>query len=133
MEPVNIIAVLAAAVVGFIYAGAWFQSFAFGPTWQGMLSSKKEDRQKGARKALILTLVIYVFMCFVLAEYLRALHLQGAGRGALQGLFFGIGFAASNGLVSSLFRAEPFKLFLVEYGQILSTMVIMGVILGVWG
>jgi len=132
MEHVNILAVLVAAVIGFVYAGAWFQPPVMGNRWQALLLTSKEDRQKGTIKALVLTLVIYAFIAFVMAKYLKALHVQSAGAGALQGLYFGIGFAASNGLVTNLFRAEPLSLFLIENGQIVSTMVIMGSILSVW-
>jgi len=62
-----------------------------------------------------------------LAEYANSFE-----KGLTEGLYFGIGFAASNGLVTNLFRAEPLSLFLIENGQIASTMVIMGSILSVW-
>jgi hypothetical protein len=132
MQTVNLLSVVFAAVLGWLFGGLWFQPFAFGPTWQKLLLTKAEDRKKGQKRALLSTIVIYLFIAYALAMYLKALHLSGVTDGALQGLLMGVCFAATNGSVLTLFRAEPFKLFFIEYGGQVATMALMGAIVGIW-
>jgi len=61
---------------------------------------------------------------------LKALYLSGAADGALQRFLIGAFFTATNGSVMTLFRAEPFTLFFIEYGGQVVTMVLMGAIGG---
>lgn len=132
MQAVNLWSVILAAILGFLFGGLWFQPFAFGPAWQKLILTKPEDRKRGQKRALLSTFVIYLFIAYALAWYLRALHLPGAAHGAVQGLALGVCFAATNGSVLTLFRAEPFKLFLVEYGGQVATMALMGAVVGIW-
>jgi len=132
MQTVNLLSVVLAAVLGWLFGALWFQPFAFGPTWQSLLLTSAEDRKKGQTKALVSTLVIYLVIAYGLALYLKALHLSGAADGALQGFLIGAFFTATNGGVMTLFRAEPFTLFFIEYGGQVVTMVLMGAIVGIW-
>ena len=132
LQQLNWLGIFLAALVGFVLGGIWFQPFAFGKAWKSFLHTTEEQRKKNSKKALTLTFIIYLFMGWVFIGYFQALHLHGWMDGAKQGLFLGVGFAATNGLVESLFRAEPFKQFLIEYGCQVLTMVVMGAILAMF-
>jgi RsiW-degrading membrane proteinase PrsW (M82 family) len=132
MQPANWLGIFLAALVGFVLGGLWFADFAFGKLWKSFLHTTPEQRKKNQKKAFSTTFLVYLIMGWVLIQYLQALHLHGSANGALQGLILGVGFAASNGLVESVFKVEPFQQFLIEYGCQVVTMVVMGGILGLW-
>ena len=132
MLHVSWLSITLAALAGFLLGGMWFQQFAFGKLWSSFLHTTAEQRKRNQKRAFTITLLTYVLISWVLAEYLAALHLHGWANGALQGLFLGVGIAASNGLVESVFKIEPFRQFLVEWGCQVVTMVLMGAIVGLW-
>ena len=132
MLHVSWLSIALAALAGFLLGGVWFQPFAFGKLWASFLHTTAEQRRKNQTRAFSITLLTYVLIGWVLAEYLSALQLHGWESGALQGLFLGVGIAASNGLVESAFKVEPFPQFLIEWGCQVATMVLMGAIVGLW-
>ena len=130
MQSVNLMSVVLDAVLGWLFGALWFQPFAFGPTWQKLL--RPEDQKIGTKKGAGLDtryLPRHRVRAGLVREGAPSFH---AADGALQGFLIGACFAATNGSVMTLFRAEPFTVFFIEYGGQVATMALMGAIVGIW-
>ncbi|MFK7831268.1 MAG: DUF1761 domain-containing protein [Congregibacter sp.] len=129
---INYVAVLVAAVVGFVVGGLWYSPLLFGNAWMRSAGISQEQVNGGNKvKNFGLTLLFLLIMSYCLAAFLAApeVTLQtGALYGFLTGfgwIFFGIG-------VIALFELRSWTYILVNGGYWTVTMTAMGAILGGW-
>jgi hypothetical protein len=131
--PINYVALLAATVVKFLIAFAWF-TFLFGKQWSALMKLKpnKKDMKKTMTRGMIIDFVGAFIMAYVLVH---AAHYAGAktwDQGALVGFFNWLGFIGVTTLSSNTWEKRPFKLWLINNGYHLLALLVMGVIVTVW-
>lgn len=131
---INYLAVLVAAVAGFVLGGAWFAQPVFGAAWLKALGKTKEQICSGGSpmKAMSITAVTTLVTAYVMAVFIQALHIANAFGGTLVGLSLGIGIVATSMYSDSLFCQWPFKLLLIQAGHRIVYLALMGGILGGW-
>ena len=129
---INYLAVLVAAVAGFVLGGAWFAQPVFGAAWLKALGKKKDDLGGSPTKALVITAITTWVTAYVLAVFILALNITTAVGGALVGLSIGIGIVATSMYSDSLFCNWPFKLILIQAGHRIVYLALMGSILAAW-
>ena len=139
MVPVNYLAVLAAAVLAMGIGAVWYGPL-FGKKWQELLGMTKEKveqaRAKGVAKSYVLMFVGSLLMSYVLdhalifaSAYLKA---SGVGAGVEVGIFNWLGFIAPVTLGVVLWEGKSWKLWLINNGYYLVTLVLMGILLALW-
>lgn len=129
---INWLAVVAAAVVGFVIGGLWYSPLLFGNPWMRE-AGVTEEHVNGGNKAKIFgsSLVFLLVMSYCLAMFMAApdITLQtGAFYGFLTGfgwIFFAIGVVA-------LFEMRSWTYIFINGGYWVVTMTVMGAILGGW-
>ncbi|MDB4476323.1 DUF1761 domain-containing protein [bacterium] len=129
---INWMAIVAAAVVGFVVGGLWYSSLLFGKIWMDA-AGLTEEQLAGGNKAKIfgLSLFFLLIMSYCLAMFLAApdVTLQ---TGALYGFLTGFGWIFFAFGVVGLFELRSWSYILVNGGYWVVTMTLMGAILGGW-
>jgi hypothetical protein len=131
MPPVNLFAVLAAALSTFVIGGLWYSPLLFYRPWLRANGFSEADVQKGSPAVIFgLAFVFSAIMAANLAAFLAAPDTTltwGATAGALAAIWVVLGMA-----VVALFERRPWGYVLVNGGYWMVSFVVMGAILGGW-
>lgn len=134
--PVNLLAVLFAAVASMIVGYLWYGPL-FGDLWMkemGMKGSNMSESAKhGMAKSYGIMFMGSLIMAYVLAHAIvfasTYLNMTGVPAGLMSGFWNWLGFIAPVTLGSVLWEGKSFKLWLINNGYWLATLLVMGVIL----
>jgi hypothetical protein len=132
---VNYLAVLVAAVLNMVVGALWYSPALFGKSWLALMGWKPEDAQQrmaGSQRAYALTFVASLLMAYGLARVLAYAQTFTLTGGVLIGLLAWIGFVATSQGTSYLFEGRSFRLYTINTGYHLASLVLMGALLGVW-
>ncbi|MBI3366671.1 DUF1761 domain-containing protein [Candidatus Roizmanbacteria bacterium] len=137
--PVNYLAVVGAAVVSMIIGSLWYGPL-FGKLWMkemGMGKQKMNDAMKnGMAKTYGLMFLGSLVMSFVLAHATifaaSYFKIEGVTAGLMSGFWNWLGFVAPVTLGSFLWEGKSFKLWLMNNGYYLMTLLAMGTVVSVW-
>ncbi len=131
---INYLAVIAAAIINVVIGTMWYNApFMFRKTWLRSIGKTAEQvaeefsplKPPGALAGSLLT-------AFLLAVFIGRSGANTLLRGAFVGLLAAVGFAAITSGIKDLFEGRPGKLWLINAGHDVVTLVIMGAIIGVW-
>ena len=133
---VNYLAVLVAAIASFLLGWLWHSPMLFGKMWMKLsnMDKKKIDaaKKKGMGMPLFLQFVATVLMSYILAHFVSYTGAKTIVDGAILGIWVWLGFVATVMIGSVLWEGKPVKLFLINAGHVLVSLVVMGAILAVW-
>lgn len=137
--PVNYLAVLVAAVANMILGSLWYGKF-FAKPWIAMSGitpqQMEEAKSKGMGKSYALAFVGSLLMSYILSHVLTFatdyLGSSGVSAGIMTGFWNWLGFVAPVMLGSVLWENKPWKLWMINSGYYLASLVMMGIILAVW-
>ncbi len=135
--PLNLWAVLGAGAAKFLLGGLWYSKTFFAEPWKKLTGVKGTKAKDGMVSAMILELFGNLLMAFVLAHAIKYAQ-QGHGlpmglAGGLAGGFINwLGFVATVQVGTVLFERKPLKLFFINSGFQLISLLVMGAILGIW-
>jgi hypothetical protein len=130
--PIKYVALLVAAIARTVIGAVWYSPALFGAPWMALVQCSEAEMKRRMPRALPLDLVGNFIMAFVLVH---AVHYAGAatlGQGAAVGFFNWIGFVAVATFFSVTFEGRPFKLFAINNGFQLLSLLVMGGIVAVW-
>lgn len=131
----NAIAIVVAAVVSFMFGGAWYNILA-GPWMKAAgLSREQVDGNSATAVLMLSTFVAQLIMAFVLSGLIG--HL-GAGQvtlrnGIISGAFVWAGFVMTTLFVSHGFQMQSRMLTVIDGGHWLGVLLIQGAIIGAFG
>jgi hypothetical protein len=128
---VNWIAVLVAALSGFVLGSLWYGALLFQKPWMRLTGITKEQ---GSKANIPLTFGGAYVLNFIGATGI-ALLLEGSGgwhAGLHIGAFTGLFFIATALGVIYLFEMRPFQLWLINAGYQVFNFAAMGAVLGAW-
>ena len=136
---INWLAVVVCVVVAMIVGAIWFGPKTFFPMWWKAIG-KPENSEPGAGMSMALMWPLVIIAAFVEAVFMSLMvHAMGSmmpggatlASGATAGFFLWLGFVATTSLTNKLF-ANQLKAWMLEMGNHLIVMVLMGAILGAW-
>lgn len=132
---VNYTAVVVASVVSMIMGMVWYSKKVFGKQWMklsGMTDKKIEEAKKrGMIKIMFMAFIATIITSIVLANIIKFMRVSDLSGGLFAGFLIWLGFIATNNLNSVLWENKPFKLYYINTGHHLVSMLVMGAILGV--
>lgn len=131
---VNILAVIAASIVGFCIGLAWYSPSFFGAEWAAVMGTSWRDAKSGfsPRAALGIEFISVFVMAFVLGNLSLALGVHGPLAAIRLAVWVWLGFQATILFSSVLFERRPMKLFYVSAGERFTAMLAMALVLGLW-
>ncbi len=127
-ESINVLAVVAAALVHMITGLVWFSGKLFGKQWVEL--TKQE--LKPARQWLLAGLVGHLLLALVLAVVVHLTHATSLIEGMLVGILMWIGFIVPLEIGELIWEKIPFRLFTIRIGNHIVAMSLAGGVLSVW-
>ena len=133
MWEMNWIAVLGAALAGFVIGALWYGPL-LGKVWQRE-SGLTDEAIKGANMARIfgLAFVLNLIASFILGHVMATYQHPGLHLAAMIGFGIGLGFIATSIGVNYLFARKSLKLFLIDAGYWTVVYTAMGAVFGALG
>ena len=127
----NYWAILAAAVAGFLFGGAWYGILS--KQWMAAIDKTREDIQKtGMLVPMLISGVCLLVMAWVLAGIMG--HL-GPGQitvrnGVISGAFCWLGFVATTIATNHAYQGAKRSLTLIDAGHWLGVLIVQGAVIG---
>jgi hypothetical protein len=132
---INYLSIFVAAIASFVIGFLWY-GLLFGKSWRMLnkISEKqiKEANERSMAKQLIISLGTSFVMVFILSIFINLNLPVTAMSGVLVGFLIWLGFLSTTMLDSVLWDGKPFKLYLLNVGQKLFSLIVAGAILGAW-
>ncbi len=131
--PIHFFAILGATITRVVIGALWYSPALFLNTWLKLAGVTEAQMKEGMGKAVAVDVVGSFIMAFVLVHAVRYAGATTAPEGMAVGFFNWLGFVAVVTIGTVTYERKPFKLFLLNNGYFLISLVVMGAILAVWG
>ncbi len=130
--PINYLAVVVAAVAGFLLGWGWYT--VFGKVWKEGLGKKPED-SKGPMplRPLIIAGVACLLMAWMLAGLMSHLSDVTIRGGIISAIFVWAGFVLTTTATNQAFEGMRPVVTVIDVGHWLAVLVVMGAIIGAFG
>ena len=128
---INYLAVLVAALAGFVLGGAWYSKALFGKIWMKENGFTEEELNKAKMGRIFAGAFLLALIC---AFYLSA-FLAGPPnllKGLTYGAIVGIGWVATSIGIVYLFERKSLILYIINAGYLALNLMVMGAIIGAW-
>lgn len=136
---INPVAILIAGIVSMVVGFLWYSPMLFGKVWMKLTGMTKEDMEKGKKdmpKIYGLSFVGALLMAFVLKHASvyagNYYNMSGIQLGLMTAFWNWLGFVMPVQMTGWLFDKKPFKLFVLNTGYQLASMIAMGIVITLW-
>ena len=140
--PINYLAVLVAAISNMVLGFLWYGPL-FGKQWTALMgwsevemAAGREKMKKEGWKTYSIQALAALVMAYVVAHYFvfasTYTNTFGIPGGLMVGFWSWLGFVAPVSLGVVLWDGKPWKLFFLQSGYYLVSLLIMGVIIALW-
>ncbi len=133
----NYAAIVVCGVVYMVIGMVWYGPL-FNKTWAKMngfdLSDKKKmkEMQKKAGPSYVVSFIGSLVMAYVLSMFLDLSMAKTAMDGVITGFWAWLGFVAPTSLCIYMFTQKPVKLWMIDSGYALVSLLAFGAILAAW-
>ena len=135
---VNYLAVLVAAVAAMVVGFAWYSPALFGKQWMKLMGYSSESLKKAQKEmgkwyglSFVLALVTAYVLSHVMALGDNFYHYPRVQSGLTSAFWMWLGFVMPVQLMTEVFGGKKWKLFYINTGHQLVSMLVMGIVLGV--
>jgi hypothetical protein len=133
---INFLAVLAAAVAGWLASAVWYMSL--GKIYQAAQGKTPEQCKEDMKKPGAFLPFLYAFIGNLVIAWMLAGVLGHLGQvtlkdGVISGAFLWFGFILTTMVVNFCFSGRDKRLLLIDLGNWLIVMVVMGAVIGAIG
>jgi hypothetical protein len=127
----NHLAILVAALIQFFLGALWYSLF-FAKPWMALTGHTPGERPKGAIVAMFSSFIGGLILSFVLAHVVAWSGVGTVGWGAVIGFICWLGFIAAPLLSETMYEKRSYRLFAINSGYWLVSLLISGALLAVW-
>jgi uncharacterized protein DUF1761 len=131
--PVNYLAVVVAAAAAFVFSWLWYAALSA----VSMRGASREEKQKAKGQPVAVSFIIaaiaYLLMAWMLAGLMGHLANVNVRGGVLTAFFVWAGFVLTTTAVNQTFQNKRPVVTLVDAGNWLAVLAIMGAIVGAFG
>jgi len=133
----NYLAIIVGAVILQAVGFFWYSDTGFGKPWRALMgiNDAKAKAMKdggGMGKTMTTASIAGLIMVFILAYAVAYSQATTLISGAITGFWIWLGFIATTMLNSVLFEQKPTKLYYINIGYYLVSLLIIGGLLAVW-
>jgi hypothetical protein len=129
--PINYLAVVAAAVAGFLVGWGWYA--VLGNAWKEGLGRKKEECETMPVRPLIIAGVACLLMAWMLAGLMSHLSDVTIRGGIISAIFVWAGFVLTTTATNQAFEGMRPVVTVIDVGHWLAVLLVMGAIIGAFG
>jgi hypothetical protein len=130
--PINVWALIVAALIRIVIGGLWFSPFAFFHRWRAITGLDEKTINAGMPRAIAFDVIGSLVMAFVLANAVGYAGAATIGQGAAVGFFNWLGFIAAVQLSETLHEHRPLRFFAINTGYNFIALILMGALLAAW-
>ena len=131
MPTINWLAVIAAALSGFVIGGMWYSPLFFAKPWQKAAGVTDEALANASMPLIFgIAFVLKLLMAANLAFFVAGVADLGAVVG--YSIAAGLGWAAFGLSVIALFERRPLAYHLINGAYLTISFIVMGLIIGLW-
>ena len=131
MPPINFLAVLVAAVAGWLVGAVWYG--VLGRQWMAALGRTEDTRRSIPVTPMIIAFIALIVMATMLAGLIGHLGPVNAERGVVSGVLVWFGFVITTITVGNAFQQRKPMLTIIDGGHWLAVLVVQGAIIGAFG
>jgi hypothetical protein len=132
MAPINWLAVIAAAIVKFVIGAFWYSPVLFSSQWQAETKTTDAQFRANFMAASAAEFVTDIVMAYVLARFIAGLGVTSIVGGLTVAALAWVGFVATNGITRIYYERSTWRLFGINMGYLLISLLVMGAILALW-
>ncbi len=125
-------AIAAAALARMIIGALWYSPVLFIKPWMEMTGVTHEQMRQRMPKGVGLDLIASILMSFAMAYIVGYSGAQGTDGGLSIAFLAWLGFIAASTLAPVQYEGKPWKLWLLNNGCLLISLMAMGAILASW-
>lgn len=132
---INLLAVFVAAIASMVVGGLWYSPLLFGKKWMaltGKSASELSEMKKGAPMAYGASFILGLIMAYILAHFVEYVGAVTVGDALQLAIWVWLGFVATVQFTSVLFEKRSPKMFLINTGYQLASIVVMSLIIVLW-
>ncbi|OGH30785.1 MAG: hypothetical protein A3J69_01550 [Candidatus Levybacteria bacterium RIFCSPHIGHO2_02_FULL_42_12] len=132
---VNYLVVFIAAVASMAVGFLWYSPILFGKPWlklMGISNEQAKGMKSKANKAYALSFIGALITSYVLAVVLAYMGMSAVADAIQTGFWLWLGFIAPVMFTSVLFENKPVKLYCINAGYQLTSLITMAIILTLW-
>lgn len=130
---VNWLAVLLSGVASMVVGFLWYSPPLFQKPYLAEIGKTAEDAAATPPTNYLLSFVLAIIEALFLSFLIRAMGNSGVGSGLAAGFMVWLGFVATTSGANALFGDRTFRLWFVQNGNHLLTLLAMGLILSLMG
>ncbi len=130
--PINVWALIIAALIRIVIGALWFSPIAFLQRWLAIVGLDETIMKAGMPRAIAFDVVGSLVMAFVLVHAVVYAGAATIGQGAAVGFFNWLGFIAVVQLSETLHEHRPLLFFAINAGYNFIALILMGALLAVW-
>ncbi len=134
---INWLAVVLAMVSSMVVGMVWYAKGVFGTSWMKMVGMTDKKAKQGSAQAIGITIVVSFITAYVLAHVIFLSHAyfqHSFLQDALTTAFWvWLGFTAARVITHDVFEQRPTKLTLMTISHEFVTIMLMGLIIGLFG
>jgi hypothetical protein len=124
--------VIIAALLRMVVGSVWYSPVAFVKPWQALTGVTPESMQKGLAKAIIVDLLLSIVLAYALYRFVVYAEAFTWWGGARVGRLAWAGFILATHLPLWAYENRPLKLIAIGAGSNLVSLLLMGVLFGLW-
>ena len=128
---VNYLAVFVAAAVSFMVVPLWYGPL-FGKAWTELTGITGEEGKRMGLKSLSITFIGFVMLAYGISWIMSYGGLSGIWWGGMVAMLVWITVIAPLMLSQTLYQNQPVKLWAIDAGFRMVTILIKGLIIGLW-
>lgn len=132
---INYLAVVVSAVINMALGFAWYGPL-FGKPWRELSGWTKEKMDKAMEKGMNMTYglstVASLLIAYVLAHFVDYVQAGTVVEGMVLGFWAWLGFIATTMMNQVLYDGKPWKLYFINAGYYLVSLLMMGSVLALW-
>ncbi len=129
---INLIPILVCGVASMVIGFLWYSPFLFGNVWMKLSGISKETIKEANSKMPIIYGTMFVaslVMAYVLSMVVSLMGVTEVMDGVKAAVWVWLGFIATTMLTGVLYEGKPLKLYAINSGYHLVTLLVMGIIL----
>jgi hypothetical protein len=130
--PINWLALIVVAIVKFAIGAAWYAPQIFGKQWQAELGMTQEQVRANMVPALVAEAITDLVLAFFLIFAVRYAGANTLLQGAFVGFLVWLGFVATLTIPQVYYERRSWRLWSINNGYLVVSLIVMGAILGVW-
>lgn len=132
---INYVSVILAAVSSMVLGFVWYSPALFGKPWMALMGFKEKDMgkmQEEAKKGYAVSFVLSIVTAYVIAHFVKLIGVVTIEQAVQLGFWTWLGFVGTTQLGDQLWGGQPMKLFYINSGYRLVSLIIMVLILTMW-